>query len=160
MIAVAAMVLTQDWFYYMFRGTSEPMLIGTWLWAIERHLDGRRGTAFVLGVATGLMRPEAWPFIGLYAIWLWFREPLFRGPVMRALLVAGLVAIPFFWFVPPWISTGQPLLAATHAHEYNGHLGSNRFLEVLRRGVDLQTVPVLVLALVAAALRGRCGASG
>ncbi len=151
-IAVVGVVLTQDWAYYMYRGTTEPMLIATWLWAIDRHLDGRRGTAFALAVATGLMRPEAWPFIGFYALWLWFREPLFRGPAMRALLIAGLVAIPFFWFVPPWISTGQPLLAATHAHEYNGHLGSDRFLEVLRRGVDLQTVPVLVLALVAAVL--------
>jgi hypothetical protein len=151
-IAVAGVVLTQDWVYYMFRGTTEPMLIATWLWAIDRHLDGRRGTAFALAVATGLMRPEAWPFIALYAIWLWFREPLFRGPAMRALLLAGLVAIPFLWFVPPWISTGQPLLAATHAHEYNGHLGSSRFVEVLRRGVDLQTVPVLVLALIATAL--------
>jgi hypothetical protein len=71
---------------------------------------------------------------------------------MRALLVAGLVAMPFFWFVPPWISTGQPFLAATHAHQYNGHLGSNRFVEVLRRGVDLQTVPILVIALVETAL--------
>ena len=151
-IAIAGVVLTQDWVYYMFRGTTEPMLIGAWLWAIDRHLDGRRVTAFLLGVATGLMRPEAWPFVALYALWLWFSEPAFRGPWMRALLIAGLVALPFFWFVPPWISIGQPFLAATHAHEYNGHLGSNRLVEVLRRGVDLQTVPVLVIALVAAGL--------
>jgi len=151
-IAAAGIVLTQDWVYYMFRGTSEPLLVGTWLWAIDRHLDGRRVPAFLLGVATGLMRPEAWPFVALYAAWLWIHEPAFRGPAMRALLVAGLVAMPFFWFVPPWISTGQPFLAATHAHQYNGHLGSNRFIEVLRRGVDLQTGPILVIALVETAL--------
>ena len=151
-VAVAAILLTQDWFYYWFRGTSEPLLIGTSLWAIDRHLDGRRGTAFALGVATSLMRPEAWPFVGLYAIWLWFRDPLFRGPWMRALLVAGLVAIPFFWFVPPWVSTGQPLLAATHAQEYNGHLGSDPFVTVLHRGVDLQVLPALIAAVVAAVL--------
>ena len=152
LIAIAGIVLTQDWVYYMFRGTTEPMLIGAWLWAIDRHLDGHRVTAFLLGVATGLMRPEAWPFVVVYAVWLWFNEPAFRGPWMRALLLAGLAALPFFWFVPPWISTGQPFLAATHAHEYNGHLGSNRLVEVLRRGVDLQTVAVLVLALVATGL--------
>jgi hypothetical protein len=152
LIAAAGVVLTQDWVYYMFRGTTEPLLIATWLWAIDRHLDGQRVTAFLLGVATGLMRPEAWPFVVLYAVWLWVYEPAFRGPAMRALLIAGLVAMPVLWFVPPWISTGQPFLAATHAHRYNGHLGSDRLAEVVRRGVDVQTVAVLVLALIAVGL--------
>jgi hypothetical protein len=147
LIAAAGVVLTQDWAYYMFRGTSEPMLIGTSLWAIERHLDRRYASAFVLGVATGLLRPEAWPLLGVYAIWLWIREPR-----LRVLIVAGLVAVPVGWFVPPWVSTGQPLLAASHAHEYNGHLGSNPFVEVLRRGADLQVLPALILAVVAVVL--------
>jgi hypothetical protein len=147
LIAAAGVVLTQDWAYYMFRGTSEPMLIGTSLWAIDRHLDRRYASAFVLGVATALLRPEAWPLLGVYAIWLWIREPR-----LRVLIVAGLVAVPVGWFVPPWISTGQPLLAASHAHEYNGHLGSDPFGEVLRRGADLQVLPALILAVVAVVL--------
>jgi hypothetical protein len=147
LIAVAGVVLTQDWAYYMYRGTSEPMLIGTSLWAIDRHLERRYATAFLLGVATSLLRPEAWPLVGAYALWLWVREPR-----LRVLVVAGLVAIPVGWFVPPWISTGQPLLAASHAHEYNGHLGSDPFLEVLRRGADLQVLPMLILAVVAVVL--------
>ena len=146
-IAAAGVVLTQDWFYYMFRGTSEPMLIGTWLWAIDRHLERRYASAFVLGVATSLLRPEAWPIIAVYAIWLWVRRPR-----LRVLLVAGVLAIPVGWFVPPWISTGEPLLAASHAHQYNGHLGSSPFLEVLRRGADLQVAPALVFAAIAIAL--------
>jgi hypothetical protein len=152
-IAAAGIVLTQDWAYYMYRGTSEPMLIAWSLWAIDRHLAGRSTQAFLFGVAASLIRPEAWPFVLVYAIWTWRRNPR-----MRWLLVAGLVSIPFFWFVPPWISTGQPLLAATHAHEYNGHLGSDPFLTVLRRGADLQVLPMLLLALVTVALawwRGR-----
>jgi hypothetical protein len=147
LIAAAGVVLTQDWFYYMYRGTSEPMLIGTSLWAIDRHLERRYATAFLLGVATSLLRPEAWPLVGAYAIWLWIGEPR-----LRVLLLAGLVAIPVGWFVPPWVSTGQPLLAASHAHEYNGHLGSDPFLEVLRRGADLQVLPMLILAVVAVVL--------
>ena len=86
-----------------------------------------------LGVAASLIRPEAWPFIFLYAIWLWRREPR-----LRLLLAARLFSIPFLWFVPPWIGSGQPFLAARHAKDYNGHLGNHPFLEVLRRGVDLQ----------------------
>jgi hypothetical protein len=152
-LGALAVMLTQDWFYYMFRGTSEPMLIGLSLWAIDRHLAGRRGSAFAFGVGAALIRPEAWPLILGYAVWLWLREPR-----LRALIVLGLLSIPFFWFVPPWIGSGDPFLAASHAKAYNGHLGSSPFLTVLHRGVDLQTLPVLVLGLVAVALawfRGR-----
>jgi hypothetical protein len=101
----------------------------------------------VLAVATGLMRPEAWPFIAVYAVWLWIREPR-----LRPLLVAGVASIPLLWLVPPWLGSGQPLLAASHAREYNGHLGSDPFLEVLRRGLDLQVAPALVAAVAAVAL--------
>jgi hypothetical protein len=151
-VAAAGVVLTQEWAYYMLRGTSEPMLIGTALWAVERHLAGSRRTAFLLGVATSLMRPEAWPFLVLYAIWLWLGDPSFRGPWRRGLIIAGLLAVPFFWFVPPWVGSGQPFLAAIHAKDYNGHLGSDPFVTVIRRGADLQVLPALILALVAVAL--------
>ena len=77
-IAAAGVVLTQEWSYYMFRGTSEPMLVGLALWAVDRHLDGKRGTVFVLGVGAALIRPEAWPYFGLYGLWLWRREPRLR----------------------------------------------------------------------------------
>ena len=146
-LAAVGIVLTQDWAYYMFRGTSEPLLIATSLWAVDRFLDGRRGSAFILGVATCLMRPEAWPFLAVYGIWLWIREPR-----LRVLVVAGALAVPFFWFVPPWIGSGQPFLAATHAREYNGHLGSDPFVEVLRRGANLQVLPALIGAALAVVL--------
>ena len=41
-IAAAGVVLTQDWSYYFFHGTSEPMLVGLALWAVDRHIDGKR----------------------------------------------------------------------------------------------------------------------
>jgi hypothetical protein len=147
LLAAGGVVVTQEWFYYMFRGTSEPMLIACALWAIDRHLERRYGWAFVLSVATGLIRPEAWPLLIVYAAWLWFRQPR-----LRVLLVLGLFSLPFFWFVPPWIGSGHPFLAASHAAAYNGHLGSNPFLGVLGRGVDIQTIPVLVFGVLAVAL--------
>jgi len=146
-LAAGGILVTQEWFYEMFRGTSEPMLIACALWAIDRHLERKYGWAFVLGVATALIRPESWPLIIVYAIWLWWRVPR-----LRVLVVLGLLSIPFFWFVPPWVGSGQPFLAAQHAAEYNGQLGSNPFITVLHRGVDVQTIPVLVLGLVAVAL--------
>jgi hypothetical protein len=146
-LAAGGVVVTQSWFYEMLRGTSEPMLIACTLWAIDRHLEREYGWAFVLGVATSLIRPEAWPLIIVYAAWLWWRVPRLRVPV-----VLGLLSIPFFWFVPPWIGSGQPFLAAQHAAEYNGQLGSNPFFTVLRRGLDVQTIPVLVFGAIAVAL--------
>jgi hypothetical protein len=146
-LAAGGILVTQEWFYEMFRGTSEPMLIACALWAIDRHLERKYGWAFVLGVATALIRPESWPLIIVYAIWLWWRVPR-----LRVLAVLGLLSIPFFWFVPPWVGSGQPFLAAQHAAEYNGQLGSNPFLTVLHRGVDVQTIPVLVFGLLAVAM--------
>jgi hypothetical protein len=146
-LAAIGVALTQEWSYYMFRGTSEPMLVAACLWAIDRHLAGRRAEAFIFGVAAGLIRPEAWPFLLAYGIWLWQREPH-----LRVLVVPGLLAIPVLWFGPPWVGSGQPFLAASHAKSYNGHLGSSRLLTVLRRGADLQVVPMLVFALIATAL--------
>jgi hypothetical protein len=152
-LAAIGIVLTQDWSYYFFRGASEPILIGCALWSIDRLIAGRHWQAYVLACAEGLMRPEAWPFIFVYGVWLFLREPK-----LRVLVVLGLIAQPVGWFVPPWISTGDPFLAATHASEYNGHLGTNWLATVLHRGEDLQAIPWWGLAVVAVGLtlwRGR-----
>lgn len=151
-IAVAGVLLTQDWFYYFFHGTSEVVLIGATVWAVDRFLDGRHLQAFVLAVCGGLIRPEWWPFIGLYAIWLWFWVPEFKTTTMRLVILAGLASLPVLWFGPPWAGSGQPFLAATHAAEYNGHLGSDPFRAVVARGKDLQVLPALIAGIVAVLL--------
>jgi hypothetical protein len=142
--------ITQDWVHYLFRGVSEPMLVACALWGIERHLAGKRGAAFALGVGTALIRPEAWPFLGVYTIWLWRRDPR-----LRLLIVCGLAVIPLLWFGPPWISTHHPLAASTQAKNYNGHVGSDPFVTALRRGAGLVILPVLVAAAAALVLAWR-----
>ena len=59
-------------------GNSEALLAALVLWAFERHLDGRRDHALYLAFAGALLRPEVWPFLGLYGLWLWFAEPWLR----------------------------------------------------------------------------------
>ena len=129
LLAAIGIVLTgrqdQAWYYYFLHGTSEAILVAVAVWAADRLLDGRHLQAYLIMVAGGLIRPEWWPFLGLYAIWLWFRDPGFKSPAMRLVLLAGLAVQPVGWFVPPWVTTGQPFLAATHAADYNGHLGSD-----------------------------------
>ncbi len=146
LIAAFCLILLQDFAYYFYRGATEPILVGCALWAIERMLAGRRWQAFGLGVALGLMRPEAWPFMIVFAAWLAWREPTWK---VRVGVLAGLAFMPFMWFAPPGVTTGKWFSAATQASEYNGHLGGNPLVTVLRRGVDDQSVPVLILAVLA-----------
>ncbi len=148
-LAAAGLVMTQDWAYYWFRGASEVVLVAAALWAVDRLIAGRRREAFALGVVLGLMRPEAWPLMIAFGAWLALREPALR---VRLAILAGLLLMPFAWFAPPGVSTGQPFLAATHASDYNGHLGAHPLIEVLRHGIDDQSVAILVLALIAVAI--------
>ena len=86
-IAAAGLVLADEFIRNFARGNSEGLLVGLCLWAIERHLDGHRREAFLLGVAAGLLRPELWPFLLLYGLWLMWTEPphaAARGRLRRA----------------------------------------------------------------------------
>ena len=110
------------------------------LWAFERHLDGRRDHALYLGVIAALMRPEAWPFLGLYGLWLWFTDPH-----LRKQLVAFAVLIPSVWFLPEWWGSGDPLRAGSRANAPNP--GSAAFddipaFAVAHRFVQVTIAPV------------------
>ena len=143
-LAAFGVFVTSGWTHYMLRATSEPMVVTTTLFAIERHLAGRRVTAFLSGVALVLLRPEAGVFVGLYALWLFFADHRLRT---RLVLVAGLIAIPVGWFIPPWLASGEPLLASIHARAFNGQLGPHPVLEVLKRATNLTVWPVIIAAL-------------
>lgn len=149
--------IIQDWVHYLFRGASEPMLVACVLWAIEAHLSGRQRLAFALGVATSLIRPEAWPFLALYVLWLWRiggSGGWARSRGGRVFVGGGLLLIPLLWFGPPWISTGDPFAGSAQA-AHNGQLGSDPLIEVLSRGASLTIVPVLVFAFVSIVLAWR-----
>jgi hypothetical protein len=109
-VAVGALVLTPDWFQFTAHATEAPLAVALMLWAILRHLDGHRGQAMVLGALVCLLRPEVFPFLVLYLLWLWRAEP------RRRLLVAALMLIiPLAWLVPDWIGSGNPLDGGSQA---------------------------------------------
>jgi hypothetical protein len=109
-IAVAALASTPDWFQFTAHASEAPLAVALLLWAIHRHLDGHRGQAIVMGALVCLMRPEVFPFLALYALWLWWVEP------DRRLLVAALVVlIPLAWLVPDWLGSGNPLDGGSQA---------------------------------------------
>jgi hypothetical protein len=91
-------------------GNSEGLLVALAFAAVDRHLAGRRRTAFALAVGAALLRPETWPFVGLYGLWLLWREPRARG-----IVVAGFAALPALWLLPEWWGSGDLLRAAHRA---------------------------------------------
>jgi hypothetical protein len=91
-------------------GNSEGLLVALSLGAVDRHLAGRLRPAYVCALGAALLRPEAWPFVGLYALWLAWREP-----GLRALVVAGLAGLPVLWLLPELWGSGDLLRAAHRA---------------------------------------------
>jgi hypothetical protein len=109
-IAAVALIFAPQWLRYAAHGNEVPMAVALMLWGLERHLDGRRDHALIAVFLACLLRPEVFPFLALYAAWLWREEPHLRR------LTAGLaVALPALWIVPDWLASGDPLGAGRKA---------------------------------------------
>ncbi|MDQ3588502.1 MAG: hypothetical protein M3350_05845 [Actinomycetota bacterium] len=148
-------------------GNSEALMVALVLLAFERHLDGQglagtsfgrsragaptrqRAHALYFGVAAALLRPEIWPFLGIYGLFLLVREPALR--VRTALL--GLL-VPLLWFGPELWGSGQALRAATRATNPNrgsAALAEDPTMLLLERFGGSLGTPVKIGAAVAVA---------
>ncbi|MGI8844640.1 MAG: hypothetical protein ACR2HC_00420 [Thermoleophilaceae bacterium] len=154
--AAAFLLTTYQYVRDSMLGNSEALLAALFLWAFERHLDGRRDHALYLGFACALLRPEVWPFLGLYGIWLWFHDPELR---LRLVLLA--FAVPVLWFGPELWGSGQPFRASSRAT--NPNPGSAAFadhpgLEVGKRFLERTVIPLqlgVVIGVIAALVHFR-----
>jgi hypothetical protein len=146
---VAAVVLffTPDWFQFAAHGSDAPIAVALMLCAIDRHLDGARGGALVLAALASLLRPELFPFVGLYGLWAWRAEPALRP------LVAGvLVVVPFLWIAPEWLGSGDPFSGETQARSqpaWSLSLAEHPWLRALTRVHNHAGAIVELLALIA-----------
>jgi hypothetical protein len=139
-------------------GNSEGLLVALGLAAVDRHLAGRPRHAFLLGLGAALLRPEAWPFLGLYGLWLLWREP-----AVRKLVVAGFVALPMLWLLPELWGSGDLLRAAHRAHTPRANsaaFADDPVVEVFRQFATMLT-PALWIGLGALVVMGvlRLGSS-
>jgi hypothetical protein len=158
-IAAVALFFADEFIFNFTRGNSEGLLVALVLWAVERHLHGRHTQAFLLGFGAALLRPEVWPFWGLYGLWLVY-EAWDRSPPWRELaLVFGLGALALvLWFLPEYLGSGDWLRAASRARDPNpdsAAFAESPFLEVLRRSEAILSLPVYLGGLIAVAVAAR-----
>jgi hypothetical protein len=143
--AAATLIVTPRWVLLMAQGYTEPLAAGLLFWGIERHLDGRRDHAFFLGFLVALNRPEFWPFLGAYAVFVWLKEPR-----LRLLVAACLVLLPLAWVVPEWIGAGDPLSAGKQARSepaWSLSRADTPWLAALLRSSGLMLHPLKLFAL-------------
>jgi hypothetical protein len=137
----------QEYFHYLLSVQSDPMLVTVCLAAIDCFLCGRLRWAWWLGALASLGRPEVWPFIGLYGIWLWFKVPSTRW-----MLVVGVLGNAFLWFGVPTITNGRPNIAGQLALKSPRELHNNKIIGTWDRFTALQYWPVEIAAIVAVVL--------
>ena len=153
-IAALALVLANDFVDSFARGNSEGLLVAASLWAIERHLDGRFRDAFLFGVVAALLRPESWPFVALYGVWLVHRKWASPGRRRNVAMVTGAAAlVALLWLVPEYIGSGNLLRAASRAREPvagSPAQTANPFLSVFDNGSSALNWPIYAGAVLAA----------
>ena len=155
-IAAVALALADEFVRNFARGNSEGLLVAFCLLALERHLDGRRRDAFLLGFLAGLLRPEVWPLWALYGLWYVAVEWRGRPPWRTLALVGGSGLFTLVvWFVPEYLGSGSLLRAAERALQPNpdsAAFAASPFLEVFRRSASVLSAPVYAGALIAVVL--------
>ena len=158
-VAAGALLLTPEWFRYLIHGNEVPLAIALALAAVDRHLDGSRRAAFVLGALVCLARPELFGFLALYGAYIWWTEPATRN-----LVGATAVLVVAAWLVPSWIGAGDPFYAGNQARSepsWSLSLVSSPWRAALSVAQDqaLLVIELLaVLAVAGAVARRRAGA--
>ena len=134
--AAGAMALGQWWLFNTALGNSEGLLAAAVLWAVVAHLAGRHRAALALLLCAALLRPEAWPFLGGYA----------------------LLPVPLLWFGPDALGAGGALGASEAARGAASPQSAVNAdfpaLEVLLDFAARLTLPALLAAAAGTALGG------
>ncbi|HEX6699011.1 MAG TPA: hypothetical protein VF080_19540 [Solirubrobacteraceae bacterium] len=141
-IAAVALLGTTDWLRYLSAGNVEPLVVALMLGAIEQHLDGRRDAAFALGALAGLARPEVWPLVGAYALYMAVTDRRWWP------LAVGVPAMFALWIVPDWLGSGDLLhtfhLARISAEPVTLQGTGDPALELLRGTGPIAPAPVWI----------------
>lgn len=143
--AAAALAISPWWWFNAALGNSEGLLAAGVLWAAVAHLAGRPRWACAALLAAALLRPEIWPFLGLYGIWAWRSVPS-----SRSVVAMSFALIPLLWFVPGLLGGGGASDAAMGTPSTgSAGLADFPFGAVLVDSIELLTVPAALGLLLA-----------
>ena len=156
LLAAICLAVSTDFLRFAAVGDSEGLLVAFLFAGLELHLAGRRRAALWAAFGAALLRPESWAFVGLYALWVAWRDPALRR------LVAGLAAATLvLWFGPELWGSGNPFRAGERARNPNPNalaFADHPAWEVVKRWFEMTPLPAeigMAAALVTAAVRRR-----
>ncbi|MFP4513822.1 MAG: hypothetical protein ACLFRV_12815 [Acidimicrobiales bacterium] len=146
-IAAVLLLLTPDgdprFLRLVGEGHVAPLTIALALFAVEAHLAHRPRMALSLGWGVALLRPEAWAFLGVYALWLWWRD---RSA--RVFVAAMLASVALLWFGGDWWGSGDPWHGADAARVSASESLGSRATNALTTGGAMVVVPAWVIAAI------------
>jgi hypothetical protein len=165
LVAMSSLALSGGFLSSSTLGYSEGLMVAAVLLALERHLDGHRHQAFMLGFIAALDRPEIWLFWGPYGLWL-----MWKDPSSRVLVLSLAVVTLCLWFVPQKLGGGSWFSGVNRAHHprsnssafatcpFCAELQDHAWPQVLLR-IKVAAVLTVGAALIGLwrALRGRAG---
>lgn len=142
--AVAAgicLLETVQYTKYWITAQSDPMLVTLFLLWIDMQLRNRPRLAFTALWLCSLGRPEAWPFLGLYAIYAWRSIP-----GMRVFAAVGVALVPLLWFGVPVLSGSSPFVSGNLDLNSQNAIHGNKVFGTVARFSDLSYWPVKLAA--------------
>jgi hypothetical protein len=151
-IAAVALAAMPWWLRNGAMGNSEGIMVALVLGAALCHLEGRKGWAFTLAIGAGLLRPEAWPFLGLYALFLLWEDRSRLGWI-----AGGMASLPVLWLAPEYWGSGNAFRASDRAQNPRSNspaFADNPAVEVVKDALELAPALAVVFAVVAFALAG------
>ncbi|MGH2872605.1 MAG: hypothetical protein ACRDL5_09120, partial [Solirubrobacteraceae bacterium] len=126
---------------------TDPLIVTLCLAAIDAHLCGHRRLAYWLLVLAALGRPEAWPLLGSYALWL------ARGSRRTAgVSLLGIALVGAFWFTIPALTSHSWLTAGKLALHQHTAIQGPKLTGVISRLRSLYELPMQIAVLASAAI--------
>jgi hypothetical protein len=151
-VAAVALAAMPWWLRNNAMGNSEGIMVALVLGAALCHFEGRKGWAFTLAIGAGLLRPEAWPFLGLFALFL-----LWEDRSRLKWIAAGLASLPVLWLAPEYWGSGNAFRASDRAQNPRSNspaFADHPALEVVKDAFELPPALAVGFAVVAFVLAG------
>ncbi len=151
LLGAAAVALCEGMWWQAAIGNSEGLFLALALGAVDCGLAGRHGWALAAAVGAALLRPEAWPFVALYGLFLFQARA-----ELRPWLAAAAVAIPVVWFLPELWGSGDLVRSSERARIPNPGqpaTADRPLLASLEEAAEIALVPLALAGLAALGVR-------